>query len=419
VRFEAAPVGNVTIRSATATGNALIGTSMHIAFVTSGLYFDPTAKANQRRFLELSKTSHGEIFCTIWEDRFRGQSIGNFQLRALRLPMWLSGVGAAKSAVRSALYVLFVIASVAGMRLRRKDKANLLIATDPIKSGSLAKIAGKVLGAAYAVELNGNYYASMALSDKSVAPWFVRMRTWLATTIIPWVVHKADAVKLLYPTQLPPEDLARIGDRLCVFHNAVPTEHFRNEESNNNYVLFLGYPWHLKGVDRLIRAFRQVASKHPGWTLKAVGYCGGDPQPFRDLADGHPQIDLSPLGIEHSDAIKLINRCSMLVLPSRTEGMGRVLLEAMAASKPVIGARVDGIPTVVTHGYNGFLFEPDSIDDLAGCLDKLMGSEELRRQMGQAGRSEVEGRLSEASYWEQYNQFMKTALASHEKKKSR
>jgi hypothetical protein len=39
--------------------------------------------------------------------------------------------------------------------------------------------------------------------------------------------------------------------------------------------------------------------------------------------------------------------------------------------------------------------------------------------MGQAGRSEVEGRLSEASYWQQYNQFMKTALASHEKKKSR
>lgn len=391
---------------------------MHIAFVTSGLYFDPTAKANQRRFLELSKTSHGEIFCTIWEDRFRGQTIGNFKVRALRLPHWLSGVGAAKSAIRSTLYVLFVIASVGGMRLRRKDKADLLIATDPIKSGSLAKIAGRVLGAPYAVELNGNYHASLSLSDKSVAPWFVRMRSWLAMRIIPWVVHSAGAVKLLYPTQLPPETLARISGRVCVFHNAVPTANFRDEQNDNNYVLFLGYPWYLKGVDRLIRAFRQVAAKHPGWTLRAVGYCGGDPKPFRDLADGHPQINLSPRGIEHSDAINLINRCSMLVLPSRTEGMGRVLLEAMAASKPVIGTRIDGIPTVVTHGHNGFLFEPDSIDDLASCLDKLMSSQELRQQMGQAGRREIDGRLSEASYWQQYDSFMKTALASHPKKTS-
>lgn len=391
---------------------------MHIAFVTSGLYFDPTAKANQRRFLELSKTAHGEIFCTIWEDRFRGQSIGNFGVRALRLPSWLSGVGAAKSTIRSALYVLFVLASVAGMRLRRKDRPDLLIATDPIKSGSLAKVAGRVLGAPYAVELNGNYHASMSLSDKSVTPWFVRMRSWLALRIIPWVVHSAGAVKLLYPTQLPPENLARINGRVCVFHNAVPTENFRDEQSDNNYVLFLGYPWYLKGVDRLIRAFRQVAAKHSGWTLRAVGYCGGDPQPFRDLADGHPQINLSPLGIEHSDAIRLINRCSMLVLPSRTEGMGRVLLEAMAASKPVIGARVDGIPTVVTHGYNGLLFEPDSTDDLAGCLDKLMSSQELRHQMGQAGRQEIEGRLSEANYWRQYETFMKTALASQSGKNS-
>lgn len=392
---------------------------MHIAFVTSGLYFDPTAKANQRRFLELSKTSHGEIYCTIWEDRFRGQTIGAFQVRALRLPRWLAGVGAAKSTVRSVLYVLFVIVSVGAARLRGRGKPDLLIATDPIKSGSLAMIAGRVLGAPYAVELNGNYHASLALTDQAVTPWFVRMRSWLAMRIIPPVVRRAGAVKLLYPTQLPAEDLARIQGRVCVFHNAVPTEHFKDEENHNNYVLFLGYPWYLKGVDRLIRAFRQVADKHPEWKLRAVGYCGGDPQPFRDLAAGHPQIDLSPLGIEHSDAIKLINRCSLLVLPSRTEGMGRVLLEAMAASKPVIGARVDGIPTVVTHGHNGFLFQPDSIDELAGCLDELMSSAELRHQMGQAGRREIEGRLSESSYWQQYEQFMKTALASRQPKSPR
>jgi glycosyltransferase involved in cell wall biosynthesis len=394
----------------------MTGTHMHIAFVTSGLYFDPTVKANQRRFLELSKCAHGEIFCTIWEERFRGQTIGNFQLRALHLPRWLAGVGAARSAIRALLYVVFVLGSVAALRLRRKGKPDLLIATDPIKSGSLARIAGRLLGAPYAVELNGNYHASLALSDKAVAPWFVRMRSWLALRIIPSVVQRAGAVKLLYPTQLPPENLARIQGRVCVFHNAVPTQHFRDEHSDDKYVLFLGYPWYLKGVDRLIRAFRQIAAHHPGWTLRVVGFCGSDPQPFRDLADGHPQIDLAPRGIEHSEAIDLINHCSLLVLPSRTEGMGRVLLEAMAASKPVIGARVDGIPTVVTHGHNGLLFDPDSTDDLAGCLDKLMSSQELRRQMGQAGRQEIEGRLSEASYWRQYEMFMKTALESHGRK---
>jgi glycosyltransferase involved in cell wall biosynthesis len=389
---------------------------MRIALVTSGLYFDPTAEANQRRFTQLSRFASGEIFCTIWEERFRGQSIGNFRLRALRLPFWLAGVGAAKSAIRAALYVLFVIKSVAAMRLRRNGAPDLLIATDPIKSGLLAKISGWIVGAPYAIELNGNYQVALSLTDGSVAPWYVRAKAWVAMRIIPAVVEGAGAIKLLYPTQLPAESLARLSGRTCVFHNAVPTEHFHHEDWNQKYVLFLGYPWYLKGVDRLIAGFRLVADKHPDWHLRAIGYCGGDPSRFIALAANHPRIMLSPRGIDHSDAIKEINRCSVLVLPSRTEGMGRVLLEAMAASKPVIGARVDGIPTFINHGHNGLLFEPDSPADLAACLDKIMSSEELRRQMGDAGRREIETQLSETAYWDKYEKFMRTALASHPRK---
>ena len=57
--------------------------------------------------------------------------------------------------------------------------------------------------------------------------------------------------------------------------------------------------------------------------------------------------------------------CSLFVLPSRTEAMGRVLLEAMACKKPIIASNVGGIPEIIKDGYNGLLFESENVDDLA------------------------------------------------------
>jgi glycosyltransferase involved in cell wall biosynthesis len=104
-----------------------------------------------------------------------------------------------------------------------------------------------------------------------------------------------------------------------------------------------------------------------------------------------------------------VNRCFALLLPSRTEAMGRVLLEAMAAGKPIVGARVDGIPRVIRPDHNGLLFECGNVEDLAAQLERLMADPAFARALGENGRADVHERLSPTAYETAYLQFLKSA----------
>lgn len=83
--------------------------------------------------------------------------------------------------------------------------------------------------------------------------------------------------------------------------------------------------------------------------------------------------------------------CDALVLPSRTETLGLVLLEAMASGKPVIGPRAGGIPEIVSHGQCGYLFDPDGdCSELISLVGQLFEDGSRRRAMGQLAREEAE-----------------------------
>lgn len=78
------------------------------------------------------------------------------------------------------------------------------------------------------------------------------------------------------------------------------------------------------------------------------------------------------------------------VFPSRTETLGLVLLEAMAAGCPVVAARSGGIPDIVTDGVNGYLFEPDDPQGAITATQKLLAAKEEREQLRQNARTEAE-----------------------------
>ena len=71
------------------------------------------------------------------------------------------------------------------------------------------------------------------------------------------------------------------------------------------------------------------------------------------------------------------------------EAFGWVLAEAMASKKPVIGTSVGGIPEIIQDGKSGYLVDPGSPERLAEKLTQLLSNEELRKQMGEAGRETV------------------------------
>jgi glycosyltransferase involved in cell wall biosynthesis len=86
------------------------------------------------------------------------------------------------------------------------------------------------------------------------------------------------------------------------------------------------------------------------------------------------------------DINELMPVFDMLVLPSLNEGMGRVLVEAMAAGKPVVASRVGGIPDLVRHDETGYLVPPADEKALANGIKKLLDDPGRAKQMGQRGK---------------------------------
>ncbi len=80
-----------------------------------------------------------------------------------------------------------------------------------------------------------------------------------------------------------------------------------------------------------------------------------------------------------------MRRCSIFVLASRSEAMGRVLLEAMGAKKPIIASRTSGIPHYVRDGRNGLLFESENSADLTEKIVRLVQDPLLQRRLGESG----------------------------------
>jgi glycosyltransferase involved in cell wall biosynthesis len=78
------------------------------------------------------------------------------------------------------------------------------------------------------------------------------------------------------------------------------------------------------------------------------------------------------------------------VFPSSTETLGLVLLEAMAAGCPVVGANRGGIPDIVSDGVNGCLYDPDDPASLVRAVRRLLGDAPTRLQLRQAARDEAE-----------------------------
>jgi len=90
------------------------------------------------------------------------------------------------------------------------------------------------------------------------------------------------------------------------------------------------------------------------------------------------------------DIPELLAAFDIFVLPSRSEGFGRVNLEAMAMGKPVISTKVGGIPEVVLDGITGILVPPGNSRDLGHAIMRLLNDTQLKKSFGREGRRRVE-----------------------------
>jgi glycosyltransferase involved in cell wall biosynthesis len=141
-----------------------------------------------------------------------------------------------------------------------------------------------------------------------------------------------------------------------------------------------------KGYDILLRIWSIVEKQCTDWQLDI--FAMGDPTPYVKMMD-----DLSIDKIRchlHSSVVEVEEeylKSSILVQPSRTEGFGLVLVEAMACGLPVVSFDCENGPrSIITDGDNGFLVPPFDIELFANRIIQLIVSQDLRRSMGEKGR---------------------------------
>lgn len=95
-----------------------------------------------------------------------------------------------------------------------------------------------------------------------------------------------------------------------------------------------------------------------------------------------------------SPVAPVYRRASLMVMPSRNEAFGMVLVEAAVCGVPVMASRVGGIPSVISHGYNGTLLPPDDRCAWENALTSFMDAPECAQPMALRGQEEMETRYS-------------------------
>jgi len=156
---------------------------------------------------------------------------------------------------------------------------------------------------------------------------------------------------------------------------------------SHTLITSVGHAVPVKGWDTLIQSFPHVVRSIPQARLVLVGSMTSN----EELAFGGylknmvERLNLSNkvyfLG-QRRDIPQILKASDIFALPSRSEGMASALTEAVAAGLPCVAANVGGVPDVIVHGVNGYLFKREDVSDLAGHLITIGQNGDLRQRMG-------------------------------------
>ena len=174
------------------------------------------------------------------------------------------------------------------------------------------------------------------------------------------------------------------------------TEDFVPSEADDVYFAYVGRLSYEKGLATLLRAVRQV----PQARLWIVGE---GPMRFalEQMTKEWKLTNVLFTGYLVGDALEqALARARFTVLPSEWyEVFGQSILESFVMAKPVVAARIGGIPELVEDGVDGLLFQPGAEDELAACLRRLWDHPQIAQEMGLNGRRKVLARYDAARHY--------------------
>ncbi len=276
------------------------------------------------------------------------------------------------------------------VRIIQRERPDI-VHTHTSKAGILGRLAAKIARVPYIVHTpHGHvFYGHFSRTLSLVFLWLERLFALFTDRLV--ALTEGEVQDYLDLSVYPP-------DRIIKIHSGIDLQKFQfakisiidkkrslGIETNGHTVGFVGWLLPIKGPMHLLQAMEYVWQEYDDTNLVFVGKGDLDVDLRSEALKLNENGRVRFLGWR-DDIEEIMPVFDIFVLPSLNEGMGRVLVEAMAAGKPVIASRVGGIPDLVQHGKNGLLVPPGDEKALAACIRFLIENPEEAEIMGKSGR---------------------------------
>jgi len=377
------------------------------AFLGGARYGRPLDPTNRKKFLALRAL--GELFVIGYSRDLRPRCFSEHARFYLLPQLPLAFLRYLEMLVFAPLLVCWLIF---------RHRVQIVVAQSPYE-GFAAAAAKKIAQSfgyqlALVVESHGDFEASLPL-ERGGAPAFCRR---LLRRAARFSLQQADllrAVSAVTERQLekwsPAKSIVRFPawTDMEVFLGAGAEE----KEYFSQKILYAGVLTPQKSVHHLIGAFAAIAAEFPDAELTLVGRAQNEiyTAELKRQVIGTGQSDrvrfATPL--PQADLALWMKNAAVLVLPSISEGFGRVIIEAMAAATPVIGSDVGGIPEIIKDGDNGFLVPPGDERGLAEKLRWILKNPHQARRMGRRARAFAQQFFSTEAYLDGYRRVFRGA----------
>jgi len=215
-----------------------------------------------------------------------------------------------------------------------------------------------------------------------------RLLNPLNDALAPLAVRRADAVRTV-STQTTGLVRGLDVEPAAVFPSYVDAEAFLEREPAPlppaPRAVFIGVLERYKAFDTLVAAWRRAAARVPEATLHLVGDGSMRDRAEALVAELPAQTEWSPR-LTAEEVAAAMDASWLVCLPSRSEGLPRVALEAACRGRAIVGGNRAGIPDVVSNEVNGLLVDPDDAAELADALVRILSEREYAERLGIAAR---------------------------------
>ena len=220
------------------------------------------------------------------------------------------------------------------------------------------------------LDLHGDWRSSSRLYGSSMRRFAAPFVDLLAKV----GVRRADGVRTLseFTTDLVREEgVEPVAEFPAFVDFGLYRDRPRSPQPARAALLFVGVLEDYKGIDVLAEAWRQAAPRVPDAELRLVGR-GGKTGVVEELLVDLPRQTRWYPALDQAELLTELDRATALVLPSRSEGLPRIVLESFCRGRPVVAARAGGVVDLVRDGENGVLVDVEDVEALADAIVEIL-----------------------------------------------